>query len=181
MSNSKLPSSNNVSRDSRLVNPIRTQIQMDSKIGPLFLVGSEEYLHGVYWKKQNVPLLEFSMASSKSILKMAVQELDEYLSGRRRKFEVPLEPEGTKFQKKVWEALRKIPYGETCSYKDIAVAVNEPNASRAVGAANGQNPISIIVPCHRVISSQGTLGGFAGGLPIKKALLELELAKLIFH
>jgi methylated-DNA-[protein]-cysteine S-methyltransferase len=108
------------------------------------------------------------------ILKKAELQLEEYLSGKRKDFDLPLDPSGTKFQKRVWEQLAKIPYGETRSYKDIAKALNQESASRAVGSANGQNPLSIIVPCHRVISSDGSLGGYAGGLGIKETLLNLE-------
>ena len=101
-------------------------------------------------------------------------ELQEYLDGRRTRFSVPLDLRGTPFQQQVWQALRSIPYGETRSYMDIARAVGRPMASRAVGGAVGSNPVSIIVPCHRVIGANGTLTGYAGGLDRKRALLSLE-------
>ncbi|KMV31956.1 methylated-DNA--[protein]-cysteine S-methyltransferase [Photobacterium swingsii] len=101
-------------------------------------------------------------------------QLDAYFSGTLTRFTVPLAPEGTEFQKQVWRALRSIPYGETCSYKTIADAINNPKAVRAVGAANGKNPIAIIVPCHRVIGSNGKLTGYAGGVDMKAYLLKLE-------
>jgi methylated-DNA-[protein]-cysteine S-methyltransferase len=150
------------------------QLKMNSKIGPLFLVASEHGLHGVFWRESNIPFVEGDNSAAEKFLNLAVKEITEYLNGDRKTFSVPLVPIGTEFQMKVWKELAKIPYGETRSYKDIALALNDANASRAVGTANGKNPISIIIPCHRVISSDGTLGGYAGGLDIKKTLLELE-------
>ena len=102
------------------------------------------------------------------------QQLDEYFSGKRREFEIPLVLKGTDFQLKVWEALRRIPYGKTVTYKDIASDVGNPKAVRAVGMANHYNPIAIIVPCHRVVGVNGKLVGYAGGLDIKRYLLDLE-------
>jgi len=105
---------------------------------------------------------------------MAMQQLAEYFDGSRKQFDLPLDFEGTIFQKSVWAALLRIPYGETRTYAQIAIEIGNPNATRAVGAANGKNPLSIIVPCHRVIGSSGGLTGFAGGLGIKRQLLDLE-------
>lgn len=105
---------------------------------------------------------------------LVYKEVMEYLSGKRKAFDFTFELDGTDFQKKVWKELTNIPYGETRSYKEIAVAVGNPKASRAVGMANNKNPISIVVPCHRVIGSDGKLVGYAGGLDMKKALLDLE-------
>ena len=102
-------------------------------------------------------------------------EVMEYLDGKRKTFDIKYEINGTEFQKKVWKELTKIPYGETRTYKEIAVAVGNPKASRAVGMANNKNPISTVIPCHRVIGSDGKLTGYAGGLDMKKALLDLEL------
>lgn len=102
------------------------------------------------------------------------QELDEYFQGKRKTFDIPLRTHGTPFQEKVWAALRAIPYGEVRSYKEVAEAIGHPRAYRAVGMANNANPIFIIVPCHRVIGSDGSLTGYGGGLPMKKALLSLE-------
>ncbi|MFB0921402.1 MAG: methylated-DNA--[protein]-cysteine S-methyltransferase [Oscillospiraceae bacterium] len=104
----------------------------------------------------------------------AAKQLREYFAGKRRDFDLPLDAQGTAFQKKVWTALMEIPYGETRSYKDIAEAVGSPKGFRAVGGANHNNPISIIIPCHRVITADGGLGGYGGGLDIKTLLLELE-------
>jgi len=146
----------------------RLQLKLNTLIGPLYLVASEEALYGVHWKKQSSPM------GTNSILQQTVKELEEYFSGKRKLFEIPLSAQGTAFQKKVWSQLSKIPYGKTCSYRDIATRIQNEKAVRAVGTANGRNPISIIVPCHRVIAADGTLGGYAGGLKIKTILLELE-------
>jgi methylated-DNA-[protein]-cysteine S-methyltransferase len=108
------------------------------------------------------------------LLLQAASQLCDYFAGRRHTFELPLDPQGTEFQRKVWKALAEIPYGETRSYRDIAAAVGLPRAVRAVGAANGRNPLPIMVPCHRVIGVDGKLVGYAGGLRVKKLLLELE-------
>ena len=107
-------------------------------------------------------------------LRAARRELEEYFAGERREFSLALEPAGTPFQMRVWQALRAIPYGETISYLELARRVESPRAFRAVGQANGHNPISIIVPCHRVIAADGSLGGYGGGLERKRFLLALE-------
>jgi methylated-DNA-[protein]-cysteine S-methyltransferase len=107
-------------------------------------------------------------------LKRTVLQLAEYFDGKRHEFDLPLDPRGTPFQKSVWSALQNIPYGTTRSYKDIAVAVGNPKACRAVGMANNKNPISVIIPCHRVLGATGALTGYGGGLDMKRALLELE-------
>ncbi len=108
------------------------------------------------------------------LLKRAGEQLREYFSGKRREFDLPLRPEGTMFQRRVWEVLAEIPYGQTVTYGEIAKKLGKPSACRAVGAANGKNPISIFLPCHRVIGTNGKLTGYAGGLPAKKLLLKLE-------
>jgi O-6-methylguanine DNA methyltransferase len=109
-----------------------------------------------------------------NILLETIKQVEEYLSGERRKFSIPLDLQGTEFQKRVWQELLRIPYGKTRSYKEIAELIQNEKALRAVGTANGRNPISLIVPCHRVIGSNGTLTGYAGGLNIKEKLLKLE-------
>lgn len=106
---------------------------------------------------------------------MVYEEVMEYLSGKRKAFDFKFELDGTAFQKQVWEELTHIPYGETRTYKEIAIAIKNPKASRAVGMANNKNPILIVIPCHRVIGSDGKLTGYAGGLDMKKVLLDLEL------
>jgi methylated-DNA-[protein]-cysteine S-methyltransferase len=108
------------------------------------------------------------------LIKKAYSQLSEYLAGRRKEFDLPLEPEGTEFQIKVWSALRAIPYGAVRSYKEIAQAVGNEKACRAVGQANNKNPIAIIIPCHRVIGADGGLTGYGGGLGIKEKLLKTE-------
>lgn len=113
-------------------------------------------------------------AAPEGVLRRTVEQLREYFAGRRRAFDLRMNPRGTPFQLAVWNELREIPYGETRSYSDIARAVGRPEAVRAVGAANGANPIGIIVPCHRVIGSDGSLTGFGGGLELKRKLLRLE-------
>lgn len=151
----------------------KAQRKINSKIGPLYLVATEKALCGIFWKRQNVAVESKDSKPSKMLDKVE-RQVSEYLDGKRKSFDIPLSAEGTEFQKKVWHRLSQIPYGQTRSYKDIAKELKDANASRAVGTANGKNPISLIVPCHRVISSDGTLGGYAGGIPIKEMLLSLE-------
>jgi methylated-DNA-[protein]-cysteine S-methyltransferase len=112
------------------------------------------------------------------VLVRTAAQLAEYFAGERRDFDLPLAPRGTVFQRDVWSALARIPYGVTCSYGDLAREVGRPSASRAVGAANGRNPIAIILPCHRVIGASGALTGYGGGLPLKRWLLDHERARV---
>lgn len=151
----------------------KVQRKINSKIGPLYLVVSANFLHGIFWKEQALPK-EKKNSPEAMMLDKTQKQIHEYLEGQREDFDIPLMLEGTEFQKRVWAQLQKIPYGETRSYKQIATALKDPNACRAVGTANGRNPISIIVPCHRVINESGKLGGYAGGLDIKERLLRLE-------
>ncbi|WP_151723666.1 methylated-DNA--[protein]-cysteine S-methyltransferase [Acinetobacter ursingii] len=151
---------------------------MASPVGQLRLVANEQALVAILWDNENpkrVRLAELIEDVSHPILLNTQQQLIEYFSGQRKVFDIPLDFEGTDFQKKVWSALLTIPYGETRSYKQIAQQLGNEKAVRAVGAANGKNPISIIAPCHRVIGSGGALVGFAGGLDKKEILLRLEL------
>jgi methylated-DNA-[protein]-cysteine S-methyltransferase len=153
------------------------QYQMKSPIGPIFLVASQNGLQGLLWVKHDFAKLVNTLTGKSPeilILGKAESQIQEYFAGTRKKFEIELDLQGTEFQKKVWTALQKIPYGSTCSYRDIAKKIRNDKAFRAVGTANGRNPISIIVPCHRVIAADGTLGGYAGGLPVKTQLLRLE-------
>jgi methylated-DNA-[protein]-cysteine S-methyltransferase len=148
-----------------------------SPVGKLKLVASDKGLIAVLWendKPNRVRLGELVKKHSHPVLMEAERQLGEYFEGKRRSFSVALDMRGTPFQKNVWEALLAIPFGETRSYRDIAKKLGNPEATRAVGAANGRNPISIIVPCHRVIGLNGKLRGFAGGLETKARLLELE-------
>ncbi|ULA63304.1 MAG: Methylated-DNA--protein-cysteine methyltransferase [Nitrospira sp.] len=151
----------------------QTQWKIETKIGTLYLVASLKGLKRVCWVKQDVPFEDGSSLAAK-VLSLAEQEIHEYLNGSRKKFSVQLDPDGTDFQKKVWKRVSKIPFGETRSYKDIATELGAPNSSRAVGAANGKNPLCLVVSCHRVISSDGSLGGYSGGLERKEHLLKLE-------
>ncbi|MCO8103789.1 methylated-DNA--[protein]-cysteine S-methyltransferase [Acinetobacter indicus] len=150
---------------------------MPSPVGRLKLVATDGALVAVIWDNENpkrVRQAELVEQLDHPTLLDAQQQLNEYFQGQRQTFELPLDFEGTEFQKKVWQALLNIPFGETRSYRQIAEQVGSPKAVRAVGAANGQNPISIIAPCHRVIGSSGKLVGFAGGLDNKEILLKLE-------
>lgn len=117
---------------------------------------------------------EITEKNETALLKEAIKELNEYLDGKRSSFDLPLEPQGTEFQKKVWNVLKEIPFGETRNYGEIAKIIGNEKASRAVGMANNKNPIAIIVPCHRVIGANGKLVGYAGGLDLKEKLLNLE-------
>ena len=149
---------------------------MQSKAGPLYLVASPKGLKGAFWKKQTVPMIESLNGSEPEVLHIAnaVKQLEEYFAGHRRDFDLELDVDGTEFQKRVWSELSKIPYGKTVSYLDIAKRLKNEKAVRAVGTANGRNPLSIIVPCHRVVGSNGQLTGYAGGLNAKSVLLNLE-------
>jgi len=121
---------------------------------------------------------EISPGPSDGVVTAARRQLDEYFAGRRKAFTLPLDPAGTPFQRAVWKALTEIPYGETVSYSQVAARIDRPSAVRAVGAANGQNPIPIVIPCHRVIGADGRLVGFGGGLNLKQYLLGLEQGAL---
>ncbi|HET7922087.1 MAG TPA: methylated-DNA--[protein]-cysteine S-methyltransferase [Gammaproteobacteria bacterium] len=148
---------------------------MPSPIGELLLAGEEDALRCVHFQGGPRPLRpEPDWEKAEKPFREVIRQLRAYFNGKLQKFDLPLAPEGTEFQMRVWRALREIPYGETWSYGQLARRIRKPQASRAVGAANGQNPIPIIVPCHRVIGANGSLTGFGGGLPIKRALLELE-------
>jgi methylated-DNA-[protein]-cysteine S-methyltransferase len=120
------------------------------------------------------PVDSFERHEANPLLLETTRQLRDYFAGNRRDFDLPLDMQGTPFQKRIWDELLRIPYGETRSYMQVAVAVGAPQAVRAVGAANGANPVPIVVPCHRVIGSSGKLTGYGGGLPLKKRLLELE-------
>lgn len=117
---------------------------------------------------------DFFTKKETPLLKKAAEQIREYLDGKRKDFDLPLNPSGTDFMRRDWKVLQSIPYGETCSYKDVATKLGNPNACRAVGLANNRNPISIIIPCHRVIGANGKMVGYGGGLPIKEFLLKLE-------
>lgn len=144
---------------------------LQSPVGVIEIEESNGYISSVRFVdeqpegKQDGPLL----------LEEAIKQLEEYFSGKRKDFELPLKQAGTPFQQKAWDYLNSIPYGETVSYKDEAIAIGSPKACRAVGSANGRNNLAIVVPCHRVVNESKGLGGYAYGLDIKRHLLELEL------
>ncbi|MCL2210959.1 MAG: methylated-DNA--[protein]-cysteine S-methyltransferase [Treponema sp.] len=149
-------------------------ILFNNKFCNLFIAEEGEKICNVSFLKTKIPA-DFKKGES-SLLKEAVKQLSEYFNKKRRIFNLPLLLHGTDFQIKVWEALKNIPFGETRSYAQLAAAVGNPKACRAVGMANNKNPVAIIIPCHRVIGSDGSLTGYAGGLKIKKILLDLETA-----
>src|SRR5687768_16072189 len=152
-----------------------TQID-DSPVGPLLLAGDHDALHVLAFGVGSRPR-EINAAwqpDVKGVLGPIRKELEQYFAGRLKKCSTPVAFNGTQFQTTVWQELRRIPYGETISYLELAKRIRNPKAVRAVGLANGANPIAIIVPCHRVIGSNGSLTGLGGGLPTKRALLELE-------
>jgi methylated-DNA-[protein]-cysteine S-methyltransferase len=155
---------------------------IDSPYGELTLVGSDAGLAAILWEGDDparVPLGPVTPAPDHPVLAAAAAQLAEYFAGERTRFDLPLDFRGTDFQKSVWAALLTIPFGETRSYADIARQLGRPAAVRAVGAANGRNPISIVAPCHRVIGADGSLTGFAGGLAAKRRLLQHEGALLV--
>jgi len=140
--------------------------------GTLYLAADHAALRELHFYAPGSPALYTQQETP--LLQTAVQQLDEYFAGSRRSFTVPLDPQGTAFQQRVWQALQDIPYGQTCTYGQIARRIGSPGAARAVGSANHCNPLPIFIPCHRVIGADGTLTGYAGGLAWKQALLQLE-------
>jgi methylated-DNA-[protein]-cysteine S-methyltransferase len=154
---------------------MRSHTVMDSPVGPLTLVAVDGTLAGLYMQQQrHRPDAEVFGERDDAALTDVVRQVREYFDGRRRSFDVPLTLRGTPFQLQVWGVLREIPYGETMSYGELAARLGRPGAARAVGMANGRNPISIIVPCHRVVGADGSLTGYGGGLDRKEHLLAFE-------
>lgn len=153
----------------------KTSCTIDSPVGPLVLAATEGGLTHLLFghRVQALPEGDGSPEAA-AVLDRARDQLAEYFAGTRRAFELPLAPSGTEFQRDVWRALCDIGYGETASYAELAARIGRPKAVRAVGAANGKNPISIVVPCHRVIGADGSLTGYGGGLQTKRRLLEIE-------
>jgi methylated-DNA-[protein]-cysteine S-methyltransferase len=152
------------------------QIQMASPVGRLRLASDGDALCLIEFEHPRHPHRQGGdwLEREDAVLHEARRQLHEYFEGERRGFDLPLAPRGTGFQQQVWLALREIPYGATISYAQLATRLGAPTATRAVGAANGRNPLPIVVPCHRVIGADGSLTGFGGGLPTKRFLLELE-------
>jgi methylated-DNA-[protein]-cysteine S-methyltransferase len=153
--------------------PVHYRI-LDSPVGPLVLAGDEAGIRFLLFGDGRRTVPEPGWVADDGRLREPVDQLDAYFRGALRKFDLPLAPHGTSFQRSVWAALLDIPYGETISYGALATRLGKPRAVRAVGLANGSNPISIIIPCHRVIGSNGALIGYGGGLSTKQALLALE-------
>jgi len=149
---------------------------VETPVGPLTLVASGRGLREVLWAAQGEPSHDSDELGAAAILDAAATQLEEYFAGRRRAFDVPLDLLGTEFQVEAWLALAEIPYGGTVSYGEQARRLGRPHAARAVGAANGRNPLSIVLPCHRVVGSDGSLTGYGGGLDVKLWLLEHERA-----
>ena len=149
---------------------------MESPVDPLLLAADELGLHLIEFHTPRHPMSRLShwTEGDNAILEATRRQLDEYFSGSRKDFDLPLAPQGTPFQTEVWHTLATIPYGQTISYAQLAQRVGKPTAMRAVGAANGRNPLPIVLPCHRVIGADGSLTGFGGGLPTKQFLLRLE-------
>jgi len=156
---------------------------LETPIGTLLIAGDERAIHRIEFPRNGTPGRPEAgwTESARGPVGDAVRQLREYFSGKRTDFDLPLEPQGTAFQRGVWKRLEEIPYGETISYGELAKRVGNPKASRAVGAANGQNPIPIVIPCHRVIGANGKLTGFGGGLPTKEKLLDLEKGQLALN
>ncbi len=153
---------------------------MDSLLGALLLMSDGRSLTGLYLDGQKYfpsQTEEWQEADDIEVLTQTKTQLSEYFAHQRQVFDLPVDPQGTEFQKRVWQGLQTIPYGQTISYAELAHQLGSPDASRAVGAANGRNPISIVVPCHRVIAANGKLTGYAGGLDRKQRLLNHEQEK----
>jgi methylated-DNA-[protein]-cysteine S-methyltransferase len=154
---------------------------VDSPVGRLTLVATDDGLAGILWENDRPRRVRLNVEAednSHPVLIEAERQLREYFAGDRKAFALPLDLAGTEFQRKVWSALLTIPFGETRSYGQIARQIGQPGAVRAVGAANGRNPVSIVAPCHRVIGATGKLTGFAGGLDVKARLLALEESQI---
>jgi methylated-DNA-[protein]-cysteine S-methyltransferase len=148
---------------------------VQSPIGELLLLGDGEVLHGLYMQAGRKPVrIRAAWQRGDSALADAREQLAEYFAGERTSFDLPMQLNGSAFQRTVWHALTAIPYGQTISYGELARRIGRPDLARAVGTANGQNPIAVIVPCHRVIGSDGKLVGYGGGLENKRLLLDLE-------
>lgn len=148
---------------------------VDSPIGELLLLGDGGALRGLYMQEGRKPgTVPRGWARDPEAFVEVRTQLGEYFAGERRSFDLPLEPAGSPFQLQVWRALREVGYGETLSYGELARRIGRPNAPRAVGAANGANPLSVVIPCHRLVGADGTLTGYGGGIERKRLLLDLE-------
>ena len=155
--------------------PAKSYSYYDSPIGRILLAGREGVLEELYFPNAAATLaVPAEWIRDDAVFAEPLRQLNEYFSGKRREFELFIDPQGTPFQKEVWQELRRVPFGRTANYQEIAERLGRPKACRAVGMANARNPLPIIIPCHRIIGKDGTLTGFGGGLPVKRQLLELE-------
>ena len=154
---------------------LKSIFSYNTSIGKINIVEEDGFLTDVCISENFV--IEDATIKETTLIKETIGQLNDVLAGRRREFDLPLLPKGTEFQKKVWRELQNIPYGKTCSYKDIAEKIGSPKAARAIGRANNKNPIILIIPCHRVIGSDGRLVGYGAGLELKERLLALEKNK----
>lgn len=145
---------------------------MNSALGSLLIKANDHAITTIHFLQDHESIPELL---GNNLTDQCIQQLGEYFAGNRTRFDLPVEPQGTAFQRKVWQALGKIPYGHTSSYGEIAHIIGNPKAARAIGMANNRNPLPIIIPCHRVIGSRGSLTGYAGGLENKSYLLDLEM------
>ena len=151
-----------------------SMIEYVSPVGTLILAATDGFITEICFKDENSPPLCHTETDSERALALCAEELDKYFAGKLHEFTVPVRAKGTPFRERCWAQLQQIPYGETISYKELARRIGNPAAIRAVGGANHHNPVSIIIPCHRVIGADGSLIGYGGGLERKKILLELE-------
>jgi methylated-DNA-[protein]-cysteine S-methyltransferase len=150
-------------------------LRMTSPVGMLTLVADATHLREIHFpQERHPPKHPFPCEGKNDVLRETQRQLDSYFNGGLQVFNLPLQPHGTDFQREVWAMLTQIPFGVTCSYGELAKRIGKPDTVRAVGAANGRNPIPIVLPCHRVIGADGSLTGFGGGLPTKQFLLQLE-------
>lgn len=148
------------------------QMKFKTNLGYIFICATTEFVTRVSWQKADVKMAIDK--KEKKLIEMASKQIFEYLDGKRKKFNLPLFYQGTFFQEEVWKNLLKVPYGQTRSYSDLAIEIKKPLAVRAVGTANGQNPLCLLIPCHRIISKSGRISGYVGGKKRKEKLLELE-------
>lgn len=151
-----------------------TYYSYDTKIGTITIICDGNFVSEIRFGNEGEGIRKNSYVSN-----LAIREISDYLDGKRKVFNIKVKPDGTDFQKSVWDMMMKIPYGKTKTYKELAMLIGDPNASRAIGNACNKNPIPIVIPCHRVIGSDGDLTGYAGGLDIKKYLLNLETNNII--
>ena len=150
--------------------------QFETPQGTMLITATDKGLAGVYFKGQKYfpKKRDWQRNARHPMLRQAKRELTEYFAGRRKRFDVALDPQGTVFQRSIWKAIAKVGFGETLTYGELAQRAGHPGSARAAGAATGRNPLSVIVPCHRIMGANGSLTGYAGGLSRKRALLELE-------